>query len=46
MKKRDWELSFGFIPGLLFGMRSYIEKRKRNYVVYFACIDICLTVYE
>ena len=46
MKKRDWELSFGFIPGLLFGMRSYVEKRKTNIVVYFACIDICLTVYE
>ena len=47
MKKTDWELSIGFIPGLLFGIRSYVEKRRRtNHVLYFACIDICLTLYR
>ena len=46
MKNRDWELSFGFVPGLLFGMRSYVERRKKNHVFYFAFIDICLTIYE
>ena len=46
MKNRDWELSFGFVPGLLFGMRSYVERRKTNHVFYFAFIDICLTIYE
>ena len=46
MKKTDWELSVGFIPGLLFGMRSYVERRKTNHVFYFAFIDICLTIYE
>ena len=45
MKKTDWELSIGFIPGLLFGIRSYVERRKTNHVLYLACIDICLTIY-
>ena len=44
---RDWELSFGFIPGLLFGIRSYIEKDgKANHVMYLGCIDVCLTVWK
>ena len=46
MKNTDWELSIGFIPGLLFGMRSYVERRKKNHVIYLAFIDICLTIYE
>ena len=46
MKKTDWELSIGFIPGLLLGIRSYVEKRKTNHVLYFGCIDICFTIYH
>ena len=47
MKKiTDWELSFGFIPGLLFGIRSYVERRKTNHVMYLGCMDICLTIYH
>jgi uncharacterized membrane protein len=45
MKIDDWELSVGFIPGLLFGMRSYVEKRKTNHVLYFGCVDVCITIY-
>ena len=44
MKKTDWELSIGFIPGLLFGIRSYVE--KTNHVLYFGCVDFCLTLYR
>ena len=43
---KDWELSFGFIPGILFGIRSYIEKGKANHVMYLGCIDVCLTVWK
>ena len=44
--KNDWELSFGFIPGLLLGVRSYVEDYKVNHVFYFLFVDICLTIYK
>ena len=44
--KNDWELSFGFIPGLLLGVRSYVEDYKTNHVFYFLFVDICLTIYK
>ena len=27
---KDWELSFGFYPGILTGFRTYREERKSN----------------
>tara|TARA_R100000781_G_C3966343_1_gene88555 strand:+ start:60 stop:209 length:150 start_codon:yes stop_codon:yes gene_type:complete len=42
---KNWELSFGFIPGLLFGTRSYQEQHKTNHVLYILFVDICLTVF-
>ena len=44
--KRDWELNIGTIPGLLFGMRSYVESSRTNHVLYLLFIDICLTIYN
>ena len=46
MRIDDCELSVGFIPGLLFGIRSYVERRKTNHVLYLCCVDICLTIYH
>ena len=46
MIKTDWELSFGTIPGILFGIRSYPEERKDNHVLYFGFLDVCLTIYK
>ena len=46
MKKTDWELSVGFIPGIILGIRSYVERRKTNHVLYIGCVDICLTIYH
>ena len=46
MKNTDWELSFGFIPGLVFGVRSYVERRKSNHVLYLGCVSVCLTIYH
>ena len=42
--KNDWEISFGTVPGLLFGMRSYVQERVSHHVFYFLFIDICLTI--
>ena len=42
--KSNWELSFGFYPGILMGFRSYEEKNKTNHVLYLPFIDACLTL--
>ena len=42
---RDWQLSIGFVPGFIFGMRSYEETTRINHVFYFLCVDVCLTIY-
>ena len=31
---KDWELSFGFYPGIIMGFRSYKEEKKTNHVLY------------
>jgi|TARA_R110001599_G_scaffold15567_1_gene65101 hypothetical protein len=47
MKIKDWELSFGFYPGILLGFRTYKEESKSNHVLYIPFIDICFsTIYE
>ena len=40
----NWELSFGFYPGVLIGFRSYEESNKTNHVFYLPFIDMCLTL--
>jgi len=44
MKNKDWELSFGFYPGILLGFRTYAEVNKTNHVLYLRFVDICLTI--
>ena len=44
MKKKDWELSFGFYPGILLGFRTYAEVNKSNHVLYLPFVDICLAI--
>ena len=44
--RNDWNLSFGFVPGFLVGVRSYVEQYRTNHVVYLLFIDICLTIYK
>jgi len=43
---KEWNLSFGFYPGLLVGFRTYNEVGKDNHVLYIPLIDICLTTYN
>tara|TARA_X000001388_G_scaffold73515_1_gene65359 strand:- start:505 stop:651 length:147 start_codon:yes stop_codon:yes gene_type:complete len=42
--KSNWELSFGFYPGVCVGFRSYQEKKKTNHVLYLPFMDACLTL--
>ena len=44
MKNKDWELSFGFYPGILLGFRTYAEVNKSNHVLYLPFVDICLAI--
>jgi len=39
-----WTLSFGFYPGILFGMRTYREESQTAYVFYLPFIDIAFEV--
>ena len=43
---KDWELSFGTFPGLLFGVRSYVEKYRTSHVLYLLFVSICLTIHR
>ena len=40
----NWELSIGFYPGILLGIRSYVEQDYVQHVLYLPLIDICLEV--
>ena len=44
MKNKNWELSFGFYPGILIGFRSYEEENKTNHVLYVPFVDVCFTL--
>jgi len=45
-KNTSWELSTGFFPGILFGIRSYEDGDYQvDHVLYLGFIDICLSVY-
>ena len=43
---KDWELSFGFYPGLLIGFRTYNEEDRNNHVLYMPFVDVCLTIFN
>ena len=44
--KKNWSLSFGFYPGILFGIRSYNEEKQDTHVMYIPFIDIALEIYK
>ncbi len=45
-EKRNWSLSLGFYPGILFGLRSYNEQEQTTHVLYVPFIDIALEIYN
>jgi len=45
-QKKQWSLSIGTYPGILFGIRSYEEEGQTTHVFYLPLIDIALEVYR
>ena len=45
-KTKNWTLSVGFYPGLLFGLRTYDEPEHSSYVFYIPFVDVALEVYK
>ena len=43
---KNWTLSVGFYPGLLFGLRTYDEPEQNSYVFYIPFVDVALEVYK
>jgi len=46
MNNKSWELTIGFYPGILIGMRSYPHTGSTQHVFYLPFVDICLEVFE
>ena len=44
--KPEWSLSFGFYPGILFGMRTYEEEKQTAYVFYLPFVDVAYEVFK
>ena len=40
----NWELSIGLYPGILLGIRSYVEQDYVQHVLYLPLVDICLEI--
>lgn len=40
----NWELSIGLYPGVLLGIRSYVEQDYVQHVLYLPLVDICLEI--
>ena len=43
---RQWSLTLGFYPGILFGVRSYNEDKQTTHVLYVPFIDLALEIYK
>ena len=41
---KGWELSIGLYPGILLGIRSYINEDYSEHVLYLPFVDICLII--
>ena len=41
---RSWEISVGLYPGILIGVRTYIEKEYVQHVIYLPFVDICIEI--
>lgn len=41
---KGWELSLGFYPGILFGIRTYVERSYNTHVLYLPFINIVLEI--
>ena len=44
--QKQWSLSVGLYPGILFGTRAYDEGSKLTYVLYLPFIDVALEIFN
>ena len=43
---KNWTLSVGFYPGILFGIRNYEEPEQTSIVFYIPFVDVALEIYK
>ena len=43
---KNWTLSVGFYPGVVFGIRTYEEPDQTAYVFYIPFVDISLEIHN
>ena len=43
-ESKGWELSIGLYPGILLGIRSYMNENYNEHVIYLPFVDICLII--
>ena len=39
---KDWSISLGTYPGILFGIRTYDGPKHRQHVIYLPFVDIAI----
>ena len=45
-KGANWELSLGLYPGILLGIRTYVEEDSVLHVLYLPFVDIALEIFK
>jgi len=45
-KGASWELSLGLYPGILLGIRTYVEEDSILYVLYLPFVDVALEIFK
>lgn len=43
---KQWSISIGFYPGVLVGIRAYVEEERTVHVLYLPFIDIALELFN
>jgi len=46
MRNKNWELTLGFYPGVIIGIRSYNQEDSVQHVIYLPFVDMCLEIFE
>jgi len=46
MRNKNWELTMGFYPGVIIGIRSYNQEDSVQHVIYLPFVDMCLEIFE
>ncbi len=45
-ENKIWSLSIGTYPGILLGMRTYVEDTQTTHVFYLPFIDLAIEIYK